>query len=575
MGKNKQCTFNTEVRERWGDIEDETWRCPHPSHQQNELCIFHLPPKNKSEQLVAERLVKLVNSDTNSADYYQNNRRKKQFIESKFGTLDLTYTTLSPQDNYPIDFRGSEFGSIDMSNSSVMNEMNFCDTVVNGQTMIWPGDFKGETIFARATFHGQVALVGSTFEDELWFTDATFYGNNNLLSGLNASNARVAWFGRTSFFGPIEFENSDFSTITFGGAQFREPVSFDQCSFDSASFNGAYFYDDVSFDEIESNNGLDFTEPLENEPVNSFMETYREDDDPPGTIFEHVCTLENAYIGGELNISSADFRKGASFDGLEIEGAVSIEDANISSEFSIDSASIEGEAELGGNQYPQQASMKCSDIHHLSIQAVGENQEYVTEFDLSQSAVSAGTLNCSNLVFDLEKSTVGDVKLEPHGTEDLLSHYRFLKTSFEGFDFAAYKRKLSEANWDIVSVSSFSEQQIPHSEYEETFLKAKNAAYQAGDIESGSEFHYREIYHRGSVYWENKEGISDLFNFISNRLYLLTCGYGERPYRVLILFALVVGTVLSISEIPLSSIVYVLPFFSALFVFTLTRTLGG
>ena len=573
MIEQAQCTFRAEVRPRWSDIEEDLWTCPHFSQEDSDKCIFHQPVSEKENKEIISVLLDLINNDKKFSDYYDNGKRQKQFIKAEFDELDLSYTKLSPKDNYEIDFRGSEIETLNLSNAQIENTITFEDAAISGACRIWPGHFKGEVSFARVRFHGQVALIGSTFEDELWFTDAEFYDDSQLAM-LHASSSRVAWFGRTFFHSNARFEGSEFELATFAGAKFEQSVTFDNCSFSNGRFSGASFYDDVSFENVQCEGALLFTEPGPREPVHSFIEDYRDPDDPSGVIFESGVSFCDSVINESIKISSSECRDECSLDNVVAEEGIQIDATKFFDDFSMLSASV-GDVTFLNNECSREISFESTEFQSLEIFSIEKQQENKRMVDLSKTNINSGTLDCSGYLFNLSEANIGDIRLSPESTDDLLSHYQFLKISFDNFGFPSYKRELSKSDWDIASVYKCETNQKSPRVLEETFLKAKNDAYRVGDIQSGSEFHYRELFYRGRRHIFDKRGISGYTRWLLNRLYLLVCGYGEKPYRVIIAFSLSVLSVWVGTDSPLSLIILVLPFFSALFVFTLTRTLGG
>lgn len=79
---------------------------------------------------------------------------------------------------------------------------------------------------------------------------------------------------------------------------------------------------------------------------------------------------------------------------------------------------------------------------------------------------------------------------------------------------------------------------------ESTYLRARNGADQAGDTTAVGEFYIQELRQRRGQHWRRiwtGGGVGAAWDFVSNGLFDLTAGYGERPRNVFAIAVALVG----------------------------------
>jgi hypothetical protein len=159
----------------------------------------------------------------------------------------------------------------------------------------------------------------------------------------------------------------------------------------------------------------------------------------------------------------------------------------------------------------------------------------------------------------MTQATVGDIKLiEREPETNIFDRFLFRNTNFDGFDFSLHRGYLAKNNWKIHRIdtdpSLFSygkfESETSLSDLETTYLKAKTGAGDEGDNKATSEFFLRELRYRRKQYaeialdpWEYgvKNSLRSGGRWVANRFFDSTCGYGERPSKVIVSSAVIVG----------------------------------
>jgi hypothetical protein len=130
---------------------------------------------------------------------------------------------------------------------------------------------------------------------------------------------------------------------------------------------------------------------------------------------------------------------------------------------------------------------------------------------------------------------VGDVELTAVEGVDLFGAVRVLDTSFDGFDFGAptHRRSLARNDWRLHDPGTTSWAAL-----ENTYLKAKNGAAQAGASHAAAEFFRKEMAARRKHNWHLAftEGFSplSLARWAGNGALSVSSGYGERPSRTVL-----------------------------------------
>ncbi len=143
--------------------------------------------------------------------------------------------------------------------------------------------------------------------------------------------------------------------------------------------------------------------------------------------------------------------------------------------------------------------------------------------------------------YDLTDATLGDVDLDCEPAT--FDRYRFYRTRFEGFPFAAYRRVLRANRWRLHEYVGTPTESDRTEALEHTYLEAKQGASGTGDDETASMFFVRELRYRRRRYAEHARAgdhslphrLDAALRWATNGFLDLVAGYGERPQRTLAL----------------------------------------
>lgn len=145
------------------DLENGVWACPHDAEEGGDLCIFHTPPEDKTNEDVVMTLQEALEK-ARDADNPETQRRTQQFIGAVFRGFDVRDTTLALVDDHELDLRHARF----------TNRTNFTEATIEGDSNFKGATFGGEADFA-STFHRLAHFSGATFDGRTQFA-STFYG---------------------------------------------------------------------------------------------------------------------------------------------------------------------------------------------------------------------------------------------------------------------------------------------------------------------------------------------------------------------------------------------------------------
>ena len=340
-----------------------------------------------------------------------------------------------------------------------------------------------------------------------------------ILVPLNMTGSMIGTFEghNTEFSGRLECLNATIENCRVESARFHERTLFSRTRFSRANFFNTVFEERAIFADCEFTGYSLFK----------------------NTDFHHTVDFSRTKWTDKSTFSKSTFQRLARFEEITVDSRLTISDSDFLSAVSIKPTEIQ--------------------------------QDDTITIDLSGSMISGGELSSPNsgeTMFDLTDTTLGDVRLLGASPIDL-TQYRFINTSFDGFDFSEYTESLVKINWYLHAMnhgaslsgrtaSCISDQDSDHHVPEgfeslgsetdtdtmspgtlrSTYLRAKNGAKAVGDDTASAEFFLREMKFKRKVHFEKfrtARSMKGLQDWISNWLYNVTAGYGERPGRTFIM----------------------------------------
>jgi uncharacterized protein YjbI with pentapeptide repeats len=243
---------------------------------------------------------------------------------------------------------------------------------------------------------------------------------------------------------------------------------------------------------------------------------------------------------GECHLREAVFTARADFDDATFEHA------------SLPGVKFHDDVSFEGVRLPESVTLRHAEFDAIASFDAPVPIDESVHVDMRDAIVERGRLvpASADVVFDLQAATLGDVSITeetPRG--DLLDRFRFVNTTFEGFDFGAYREALNATEWEIhhtKPVPGVDAELPPAGVLESTYLKAKNGANDVGDTKAAAEFFRKEMTYRRHQHVPSirRGPMADravaLWRWTASALLDATSGYGERPSRVIVCAVLVV-----------------------------------
>ncbi|WP_435552616.1 pentapeptide repeat-containing protein [Natrinema sp. CGMCC1.2065] len=538
---NDQCQFVFELEDSEKSEHDvDGWECPHEvAEASKDRCLFHLRENNREkvdEKQVADAFLECTSSA---------GRRSKEFVGARIDLLNIDFQQIDSPDNYPIDLRHAVIDTFQA------NHTRFEQPLLLSDAYVYVADF------SHAEFSGP------------WDISSSWFGALTCIQSLFNQRVRVrdstcifALFDDATFQRGATFQQTRF----YSGASFQSCKFADTVNFESSSFESLYTNVDTTESEDAYRNvrnlsifplmlGRRSVDPKNQTDQSTIKEQttqeqriYFSERDFVREDFTHIN--DKTFNGGDFR--SAQFQSRASFDGAEFDHA-DFGNAVFDQRVSFIETQIFATINFHSVDF-HTVDMKFDPINVLSVLGDSASRtfsdlENKARVYLDSSTVRRGQFrqpSLGDVYFDISNGCIGDV--DTVSDENSFKYLIVNRTDFDGFDFTAYRDDLEEIDWEIdrssvtTVVDAIDQDQTVR---EITYLKAKQGASQIGDSKAKSEFFQREMNFRCSQYAISPNSLDSELDFfleslrsaphiLSNQIYRVTCGYGEKPHRVVL-----------------------------------------
>ncbi len=307
--------------------------------------------------------------------------------------------------------------------------------------------------------------------------------------------------------------------------------------------------------------------------------------DLTGSTLEHDVTVQDTHLGAEddsitcLTARKATFERSFRLERTEISGSIEFAGGTVEDWLDIDRVTVDGRVHFP-NAHVQHAQFIDVDFGD-TVEFVGlraghlafERTRFATDPTLDEAILGrircrpagdvtwsfrGATLESGRLLqseegvayYDLAEATVGPVDLDCSAAT--FDRYRFMRTRFDGFHFAAYRDLFRETGWTLDEYAG-TVPAVSVPDLELTYLEAKRGATADGDNESASAFFVREMRLRRARYGEHARNpsrspldrLDAATRWATNGFLDLIAGYGELPERIVgATVAVIVGAAL-------------------------------
>jgi hypothetical protein len=482
------------------------------------------------------------------------------------------------------DLRHTEFGFARFEGAAFEDRATFEEAEFRGDVEFDDATFAGEADFDEIRFGGDASFAGVTFGGLAHFRGSVFEGGARVLEAdadfrdvafeaeadFTRAGFRVAEFTGATFAGPATFTEvaaSDDVTLTdctfedavhAGEAAFGDDVTLTDCAFE-----GECHAEEAAFDGEVNAAGATFAAPLVLEEAD-----FREDASFADCRFDALADFDEVLFDGDTTFAGAIFADEADFRGTEFLGdanhladGVSFADCRFESHTDFDDAAFTS-ADFDGVTFGAPADFTGATFdERLGCRASATTA--ATYLDFTDAKIKRGQIvqpESGWVHYDMTRASLGDVTLDAEREADrreLLDYFRFCNTEFDefdglNFDFSDHTDYLDRNEWVL---HDFDENVDADHEFaleltpavtETTYLKAKTAASNAGDMKAAGEFRVkRQGFARRKHLDIAKDASAGLTarirNFsraAENGFLGLTCGHGMRLIRIAMVFVL-------------------------------------
>jgi len=186
-------------------VSQEEWRCPHETHEEEDLCVFHLPPARAPGPDAVSRAFREAIAAGHT-----------EFLGATFGDLRLNGARIDAGDAGPIRL---EFATI-------RGDVDLNDATVDSTLVVSSVTVAGALRCRRSTF-SSLRLSHVAFSGPVEVTDARF--RRSVTIGRDVSFERGADFGNATFESKLQVQGSVFGDdVSFDGAAFHTVVALER-----------------------------------------------------------------------------------------------------------------------------------------------------------------------------------------------------------------------------------------------------------------------------------------------------------------------------------------------------------
>jgi hypothetical protein len=269
-------------------------------------------------------------------------------------------------------------------------------------------------------------------------------------------------------------------------------------------------------------------------------------------------TFRRATVEGSLSLDEVRSEGSVEFASLAVEGWFELDGVSIAGGAHFPNATVE-RGQVVDTTFGRSAQFTGLEARQFTVERV--TFERSPRFD--DAAVEtlrfrpAGDVECrlvgatveggrldqpddGRALYDLTDAVVGDLDLDC--ASDTLDRYRFYRTRYDGFPFAAYRSFLRENQWRLHEYAGDPEIEADLDGLERTYLEARQGAGAVGDHENAAALFLREMRYRRRRYATHAldstratgHRVDATVRWVTSAFLNLVSGYGERPQRTVL-----------------------------------------
>lgn len=430
----------TDAVTRWRS--EQTWlpdKCPHAAVAEDAHCPFHTPPGEYERVGLTPTTVE----DALQTELTSDTERPACFVGAHLQTVDLADIRIQASNAKLVDFRLATIDDEVVCSSSVIAPPVSFEGAKLCEEDRSPPVGTGTAANRYISVDARIDFSGTHFEDSVDFKH-TYFASTTSFNGATFDD--IAMFNYATMHGAFEFWATAEGKADFSKATFRETAQLRGDYRTAGIFNYTTFYDDVVLWNSNFNGKAEFL----------------------AAEFHGTVDCSHATFRGFTRFCETTFESGAMF----------------------------------------QAAQFKDRVHFRRIRAPD------TVISLTEAFLSAGNLEWDSpkAHFDMADATIGRVALtETHENDIPGSPFEYLsisRTDFDQFDFGRYATGLKpdwrletrSETWPVDFEPSHPSELAKLEAREDSYLRAKSGANQAGHNKAASEFFRHEMKYRRKQY---------------------------------------------------------------------------
>jgi uncharacterized protein YjbI with pentapeptide repeats len=281
--------------------ESGVWKCPRDVEENENLCMFHLPPE-KSKDTLTKLFTKVNHSWEGGATEHSGHKDSLCFIGARFGSKNINlneldaawhksfdpmryhddgpdrrfYSLSSHVYDKPIDLRHSRFeGEVDWSDVIIKHPMRF-DGAKFFEDVNMGAEFKKDVSFRGIIVGGKIDFRDSNISENIEFSRVCINGKIDLselsLIGVSFNNSHI----QEGMFWKSDLSNATFTDSSLNRVSFERAI-LTQADFFGADLRGVAFYG-ADFRSLQIDEQTEFGERCVYDPkfTGNFTATFDE-----------------------------------------------------------------------------------------------------------------------------------------------------------------------------------------------------------------------------------------------------------------------------------------------------------
>lgn len=513
-------------------------KCPHEKLPGSEYCIFHLKDDNKNIEDFNNGINKILEIDDEIIKFNRfyfppgtSDFSNKQFHKDiHFDEVEFSGDAIFEGAKFSGDaiFKGAKFSGdaifyrAKFSRFTDFRDVNFSgftdfDIVIFfGNVYFMEAKFKKITIFLEAEFIKNADFDGAKFFRYAEFTEVKFKG--------------ITSFSKVTFSEGVDFISAKFSEITNFGANFNKASFFKvkflkEVGFHKAKFTGEVFFNSVIFSKKADLNNTQFSKNTE------FI----------GVFFKDV-SFEGAKFSGNTYFISAEFLGVANFIDVKFLENLDFQQAAFSEIVDFRHAKFFKDVKFLETTFSFYADFYFSSFYGKTDIMPNESKifNFSNTYFSENVRIKANLSKCHLKGSNIERADLTDSTWNQENNNNNLSDNHF---SVKSFISSCISRLVSVYRFLFCSsITILEENMDPNNKMlqginlktlEGIYRRLKQSYQKSGDYETAGKFYFQEMECK-------RKQLGFFSNFFWNIFYRGFCGYGEKPYNVVLISILTI-----------------------------------